>query len=71
MKPSAFQAAVAVSKETYSLMEAFALRELANYAAGVGGDAAAAQAAKDLELKLNTFEGRLTRDEFNTLTISP
>ena len=52
-------------------MEAFALRELANYAAGVGGDSAAAQAAKDLELKLNTFEGRLTRDDFTTLTISP
>ena len=62
----AFQAAIAVSKQSYSLMEAFALRELANYTAG---GVAAVQAGKDLEAKLKTFEGRMTREEFDTLRI--
>ena len=66
---SAFQAGIAASKESYSLMEAFALRELANY--GGGGGAAAVQAGKDLEAKLQTFEGRMTRAEFDGLTIGP
>lgn len=64
----AFQAAVTTSKASYSLMEAFALRELANYP---GGGAAAIQAGKDLEIKLDTFEGRLTRADFATLKITP
>ena len=62
----AFQAAITVSKQSYSLMEAFALRELANYTAG---GVAAVQAGKDLEAKLKTFEGRMTREEFDTLRI--
>ena len=62
----AFQAAVTVSKGSYSLMEALAYRELANYAAG--GDAAV-QAGVDLEAKLKTFEGRLTREEFDAIRI--
>ena len=66
---AAFQAAIAASKESYSLMEAFAYRELANYTDG-GGDAAV-QAAKDLEVKLDTFKGRMTREEFAGLTIAP
>ena len=65
---AAFQAGVATSKESYSLMEAFAYRELANYADGGG---AAVQAGVDLEAKLKTFDGRLTRDEFGGLTIGP
>ena len=65
----AFQAAIAVSKESYSLMVLLALRELANYTDG-GGDAAV-QAAKDLALKLGTFKGRMTREEFAGLTIAP
>ena len=67
---AAFKAAIVVSKETYSLVEAFALRELVNYTEGGGGDAAAhakVQAGTDLELKLETFKGRLTRAEFDTL----
>ena len=63
-----FQLAIAASKESYSLMEAFAYRELANYAAG--GDAAV-QAGVDLEAKLKTFEGRMTREEFGGLSIGP
>lgn len=64
----AFQAAIATSKKSYNLMEAFAYRELSNYAAG--GDAAV-QAGVDLEAKLKTFEGRMTRADFDRLTIGP
>ena len=64
----AFQAAIAASKESYSMMAAFAYRELANYADG--GDTSV-QAGKDLEAKLVTFEGRMTRGEFDRLTIAP
>ena len=64
----AFQAAVTTSKDSLSLMEAFAYRELANYA---GGGDAAVQAGKELEAKLKTFEGRMTREEFDGLTIRP
>ena len=64
----AFQAAIAVSKESYSLMAAFAYRELANFRAGGG---AAVQASKDLEAKLDSFDGRLTRAAFDGLTIGP
>merc|ERR1719272_1120618 len=64
----AYQAAIAVSKESYSLMEALAYRELANYVAG--GDTAV-QAGLDLKVKLNTFKGQMTRAEFDTLKISP
>merc|ERR1719272_2883589 len=64
----AFRAAITTSKESYSLMEAFALRELANYT-GIGE--AAVQAGKDLEFKLDTFKGRMTRAEFDGLTIAP
>ena len=64
----AFQAAITTSKQSYSLMEAFALRELANYV-GIGD--AAVQAGKDLEVKLDTFNGRMTRKEFDRLTIAP
>lgn len=63
-----FQAAIKTSKESYSLMEAFAYRELANYTAG--GEAAV-QAGVDLEAKLKTFEGRMTRAEFDELKITP
>ena len=49
-------------------MEVFALRELANY---VGIGEAAVQAGRDLEIKLNTFKGRITRAEFNGVTIAP
>ena len=64
---AAFQAAIAVSKQSYCLMEAFALRELANYAAG--GEVAV-QAGKDLAAKLDTFKGCMTRVEFETLSIA-
>ena len=63
---AAFQAAITISKESYSLMEAFALRELAN-CVGIGD--AAVRAGKDLEAKLDTFE--MTRAEFDHLTIAP
>ena len=62
----AFQAAISTSKESYSLMELFAYRELANYA---DGGEAAVQALVDLEAKLKTFEGRLTREEFDALRL--
>ena len=65
---AAFRAAIALSKESYSLVEAFALRELANYTAA-GADAV--QAGRDLEFKLGSFNGRLTRAEFDGLTIAP
>lgn len=65
---AAFQAAITASKQSFSMMEAFAYRELANYTAG--GDAAV-QAGKDLELKLETFEGRLARAEFDALMLAP
>ena len=64
----AFQGAIAMSEKAYSLMEAFALRELANYVAG--GDAAV-QASQDLEVKLGSFDGRMTRAEFDKLKITP
>ena len=69
---AAFQAGIATSKESYSLMEVFAYRELANYEGG--GDAcqhAAVRAGIDLEEKLKTFEGRMTHDDFDALTIGP
>jgi hypothetical protein len=65
---AAFQAAITTSKESYPMMEALTYRELANI---VGGGAAAIQAAKDLEEKLKEFDGRLTRAEFDTLSIAP
>ena len=64
----AFRAAITLSKDSYSLMEAFALRELANY---VGIGEAAVKAGKDLEVKLKMFEGRMTKEEFDGLTIAP
>lgn len=64
----AFQAAVTTSKQSYSLMGAFALRELANY---IGAGEAAVQAGKDLEVKLDMFNDRMTRTEFDHLTIAP
>ena len=63
----AFQAATTVSKESYRLMEAFAHRELTNYAAA---GAAAVQASRDLEATLAAFEGQMTREEFDGLTIA-
>ena len=65
---AAFQAAITTSQESFSLVEAFALRELANYA---GGGDVAAQAARDLDVKLKTFEGRMTKEEFDGLNIGP
>ena len=50
------------------MMEALAYRELADYA---GGGDAAVQARVDLEAKLKTFEGRMTRADFDRLTIGP
>ena len=70
---AAFQAAIVASKESYSMMEAFAYRELANCDAGSAPApmaAAIAQAAVDLEEKLKEFGGRLTRAEFNTVSIA-
>ena len=64
----AFETAIAVSKESFPVIEALAYRELANYAQG--GDAAV-QAAKDLETKLSTFESQITPAEFAALKISP
>jgi hypothetical protein len=71
----AFQAAIITSKESYPMIEALAYRELVN-CGGAAADVpalleAAAQAAKDLEEKLKEFDGRLTRAEFDTLTIAP
>jgi len=72
---AAFQAAIVASKESYPMMEALAYRELANCNAAVGAPAAmmeaAAHAGRDLEAKLKEFEGRLTRAEFDTLSIAP
>ena len=65
---AAFQTAIAVSKESYSLMEALAYRELANYA---DGGEAAVQAGRDLELKLAMFKGQLTKADFDSLKITP
>jgi hypothetical protein len=65
---AAFQAAITVSQQSYRLMEAFAVRELSNYE---GGGEAAAQASLILEIKLHEFDGRMTREEFNTLKIGP
>jgi tetratricopeptide (TPR) repeat protein len=70
----AFQTAITISKESYSMMEALAYRELATYngvpvpAAMV---AAVAQAGRDMETKLKEFDGRLTRAEFDMLSIAP
>ena len=64
----AFQAAIATSKQSYSLMEAFALRELANY---VHAGDAAVHAGKALEQKLRSFKSRMTVAEFGKLTIAP
>ena len=64
----AFQAAIATSKQSYSLMEAFALRELASY---VASGETSIQARKDLEIKLDTFKGHMTRADFDTLKITP
>ena len=56
------------------MMEALAYRELATYngvpvpAAMV---AAVAQAGRDMETKLKKFDGRLTRAEFDMLSIAP
>jgi len=63
----AFQAAITTSKQSYSLMEAFALRELANYTAA---GTAAVEAAENLAYTLSMFNGRMTREEFDELTIS-
>lgn len=49
-------------------MKAFACRELANYAAG--GEASV-QAGKDLENKLDTFKGWMTRADFALDKITP
>jgi hypothetical protein len=71
----AFQAAIATSKDSYPMIEALAYRELANLDATAGCPAAvmavAAQARRDMEDKLNGFDGRLNRAEFDTLTIAP
>jgi hypothetical protein len=70
---AAFQAAITTSKESFSMMEAFAYRELAkcNAIADAAIAEAAAQAERDLEEKLKEFEGRMTRAEFDMLTIAP
>ena len=71
----AFQAAISTSLESYSMMEAFAYRELANVDVTAGTPAtvveAAAQARHNLEEKLKEFDGRLTHAEFDTLSIAP
>lgn len=64
----AFHAAIVTSKESYSLVQAFAYREMANYADG--GDAAVL-ANDDLNATLKAHEGWTTRADFDTLTISP
>ena len=70
---SAFQAAIRTAKESYKMMVAFAYRELTHYTGGGGGggNAAAEQAAKDLDATLAEFDGRLSRAEFDSLTIAP
>jgi tetratricopeptide (TPR) repeat protein len=72
---AAFRTAIATSKASYSMMEAFAYRELANFDITAGTPAtvveAAAQARHNLEEKLKEFDGRLTRAEFDTLSIAP
>lgn len=65
---AAFQAAITTSKESYNMMQALAYRELANYD---GGEEAAVQAGKGLEIKLAEFDGRCTRAEFDGLKIAP
>jgi hypothetical protein len=72
---TAFQEAIRTSKESYPMMEALAHRELATInttAADVPALVvkAAAQAQIDMEEKLKEFEGRLTRAEFNRLSIA-
>ena len=72
---AAFQAAIVTSKESYPMMEALAYRELANCNATADAPAnvlaAVAQAQIDLEEKLKEFDDRMTRAEFNTLSIAP
>jgi hypothetical protein len=72
---TAFQAGIATSKESYPMMKVLAYRELAN--CNAAGDApaamaeAAAHAERDLAEKLKGFDGRLTRAEFDMVTIAP
>jgi hypothetical protein len=80
---AAFQMAIASSKESYPMMEAMAYRELANVHDATLSTTlpapiatAAAQAGRDLEATLGPFWkgsgcGRLTRAEFDMLTIAP
>ena len=65
---AAFQGCISTSRESYSMMEVIANRELANYASG--GEAAV-QAGVDLETKLETFKSQMSQDEFASLTIRP
>jgi hypothetical protein len=75
---AAFQSAIATGKQSYPMIEALAYRELANCGdegavAGIPAvfAEAAAHAVRDLEEKLKEFGSRLSRTEFNTLTIAP
>ena len=67
---ASFDAAIAASKESYIMMRALAYRELAQYADPAAASAAAG-AAKDLEITLHEFEGRLTAADFGRLRIAP
>ena len=68
----AFQRAIAVSNQSFRMVQALALRELANYEY-TGADAeiaaAVAQAKIDLDRKLDEFEVRIAADEFEQLSI--
>lgn len=70
---AAFEEAIATAKQSYPMIEAMAYRELANCNVGAAAAeamaAAQAQAVKDLKEKLNEFDGRLNRAEFDTMSI--
>jgi hypothetical protein len=75
---AAFQAAISSSKESYPMLEALAYRELVHACDAVSPSIlpapvaeAAAQAGRDLEAKLIEFGSRLTRVEFDMLSIAP
>jgi hypothetical protein len=66
----AFQAGVDVSKTTFRLSQALALRDLADYLTSVGDDAPAEVAARrELATAVAAFGGKLTDAQFSTIDL--
>ena len=71
---AAFQTGIESSKDSYPMMQALACRELANCNCEVAPPAfvaAVEQAKRDLDLQLQGFGGRMSKTEFNMLSIAP